>query len=105
MALTQAEIAFNFKQAMNKASEVDNVSGRISRLSRNDLGGVMQGISSCWKGNSASAYLNKGNALQDNMDDVSREIKNIANEIRNAATRIYNAEMENLRISQQRQYK
>ena len=62
-------------------------------------------VSANWKGQNASAYLNKGGKLQGNINETSIELHGIASDIRVIAKRVYRAEMAALAIAQKRTYK
>lgn len=102
--LSEATIRMNFQKAKQQAAELEQIAQDLTNLSSKEFGGVMQNISSNWKGESATSYLAKGSRLQGDMTSTAKSLKNIAAEIRTIAQRIYDAEMENLRIATTRSY-
>ena len=104
MALSKAEIYFNFEKAKKQATELENVANRISRLASSDLNRTMQTISVNWKGDNASAYLKKGNKLEQEILDTAKALRRTASDIRQIAKNMYDAEMRALEIAQRRTY-
>lgn len=105
MALSEATIRFNFKKALQQAEQLDQIANNLSKLSTGDLNGTLQVVSANWKGQNASAYLEKGGKLQGNIKTSAKELHNVAADIRTIARRVYNAEMRALAIAQARKYK
>lgn len=101
---SRASIEFDFHKAKAQADRLDAVADQLNRLSDHKFGGTMQHLSANWKGENASLYLSKGGKLQGQMNETARELHNIASDIRAVAERIYRAEMEALRIAEQREY-
>ena len=64
MALSRGTIQFNFQKARQQADRLDELAGRLTKLTASEYAGAMQNISANWKGENASAYLSKGARLQ-----------------------------------------
>lgn len=105
MGLSEATIYFNFEQAKRQANELDALANRLSKMATSDLDGAMQTVSANWKGSNASAYLSKGNKLENEMVSTANSLHKVASDIRTIAQNIYNAEMRALAIAQERTYK
>lgn len=101
---TRASIEMDFRQAMTQAKKVDEIADRLSRVSDSQLNNIMQNLASGWKGENASAYLNKGFRLQNKISISSGELHNVASQIRRVAKQVYNAEMAALEIAMMRKY-
>lgn len=102
---TRASIQFDFEQAKRQAAELDNIADNLSSLARDKLGGGLQALSQNWKGVNAASYMSKGSTLQGNMNSSSSQLHAIASDIRTIAQNIYNAEMEAIRIAEERAYR
>lgn len=102
---SRQSIEFDFKKAKEQAKKLDEVAERLNRLSNKNLSDIMQQLSSVWKGENATLYLDKGDRLQEKMSATAKELQNIASDIRTVARRIYEAEMNALRIAQEREYR
>ena len=101
---SRASIEFDFHKAKAQADKLDSIADQLSRLADSKFGNTMQHLSSNWKGENASLYLDKGGRLQEQMDGTAGELHSIASDIRAIARRIYEAEMNALRIAEQREY-
>ena len=101
---TRASIEFDFQRARQQADTLEQIASRLDRLVGQEFAGTMQDISHHWKGQNADAYLGKASRLQSNMSASARSLATIANNIRTAAKRMYDAEMEALRIAEERLY-
>lgn len=101
---SRSKIQFDFNQAKRQARKIDDIADDLSNLSQKKLESALQTLSVHWKGVNASAYLDKGDRLQDEINKTAKELRSIASDIRTIAQRIYNAEMEVLRIAEAREY-
>lgn len=99
---SRSQIQMDFNQAKRKADELDNIADDLSRLSGTDLTNTLNSLSNDWKGDNANSYIQKGFALKGNMDKTVQSIRNTATTIRTVAKNIYDAEMEALRIAEER---
>lgn len=102
---TRESIEFDFNQAKSQADQLDTVADNLGGLARKELYGSMQTLSQNWKGKNADAYLSKGNTLQGEITASASTLHQIASDIRTIARNIYNAEMEALRIAEEREYR
>lgn len=97
-------IEMNFQQAKQQASRLEQLASRLERLAKNDFEGTLQQISSCWKGESADAYLQKGGQLENNIVRTAADLRRTAQTIRSTAQRTYNAEMRARELARNRTY-
>lgn len=102
---SEATIRFNFQKALAQADQLDTIANNLKRISSGDLNGTLQVISANWKGQNATAYLEKGGKLQGNIGATAKDLHSIASDIRIIARRVYRAEMAALEIAQARKYK
>lgn len=100
--MSETSIMMDFKKAQQQADSIDDIASRLSNLSSINYDNTMKMLSSNWKGDSASTYLNKCLALQESLNDTVSNYRLTAESIRNTARRIYEAEMKNLEIAQKR---
>lgn len=101
---TEAQIMMNFRMAVKKAEELEQVSSELKSMVQNDLESSMQALSNAWKGEGATAYLNKGIKLKEKILASARQLDKTASTIRNVAKRTYDAEMHALQIARERMY-
>lgn len=97
------QIQMDFNRAKQKAQDLDNIANDLSRLSGTDLRNTLDGLSHDWKGDNANKYIQKGYTLKNSMDNTVKNLRNVASTIRTIAQNIYNAEMEALRIAEERE--
>lgn len=102
---SKSAIEFDFRQAMNRADELDQVASEMKRMANNDMQSSLQQLSTAWKGEAASAYLTKGGRLKDKVLKSASDLNKTASTIRSVARRVYNAEMTAYRIAMERAYK
>lgn len=101
---TRESIQFDFDQARRQADHLDRIADHLDNLGKNKLNNSMQTLSQNWKGANAEAYLAKGNNLKQEITSSASDLRGIASDIRRIAQNIYNAEMEALRIAEEREY-
>ena len=96
------QIQMDFNRTKQKAQELDNIANQLARLAGTNFQNTLTALNSDWKGDNATAYIANGYALIENMTDTVGKLRNAANSIRKIAQNIYNAEMEALRIAEER---
>lgn len=97
------QIQMDFGQAENKAGELDNIAENLTRLAETEWSSTLDTLGSNWKGENAELYIQKGFLLRDNMKRTAASLRQTAETVRTIARNIYNAEMEALRIAQERE--
>lgn len=101
--LTERQIKADLARAKDYASELEDEAGCLTKLANSSLEGVFDELRVAWKGDNAEKYLRKGESLQADIENTAKALKNIAATIRSNAQNTYAAEMENLRIYQEKQ--
>lgn len=96
------QIQMDFNKANQKAGELDEIANSLSTLAATNLENTLECLSKDWTGENAAVYIKKGSTLKDNMAKTAGDIRNTANTIRTVAKNIYTAEMEALRIAEER---
>lgn len=97
-------IELNFQQAKQQAAQLESLATKLENLAKNDLAGTLQQLSEAWKGESASAYMQKGQRLEGKIAQTAKELKRTAQTIRSTAQRTYNTEMRARELAKQREY-
>lgn len=97
-------IEFDFRQAVRRAEELEEIAGDLKKMADEDLASSLQSLSTAWKGEAANVYFTKGFGLKDKILKSSRDLKKTATAIRNVAKRTYDAEMTAYRIAMERSY-
>lgn len=97
------QIQMDFNKAGQKANELDGIADRLSSVAERELPNILDALGSDWKGDNADAYIRKGAGVGENMRETVKDLRNTASTIRTIARNIYNAEMEALRIAEERE--
>ena len=100
--MDQSRIEIDFAAAYSQAKKLDDVADEMKRLANQQLNSTIGKIGSSWKGESATAYLNKAEIVRDNITQTAQSLASIAASIRSDAQRIYNAEKAALEIAKTR---
>lgn len=98
------EIDVDFKTATKQAQALHQISGELRLLATKDMEGNLQSIAQSWKGDNATAYLNKGKIIETRISDTAGNIEAAATAIENIAKRIYDTEMRAYEEAQKREY-
>lgn len=105
MAKSLIEIQMNYQKAKEQANRLDEIAKDLTNTANNQLGGALNGINSAWKSDTASAYIKKGKAVQEQLKKRADELRKTASAIRTIARNTYNADMAAYRLAIQRRYK
>lgn len=100
--MSKYTIRMNFRKALDKATDLEEVSDDLKRLADNQLHDTLNELSASWTGENARMYIIKGGELREQLEDTSRHLSKTAQTIRQIAREIYEAEMEALRIAEER---
>ena len=93
----------DFDRAARQADELDNIANNLNTISSKDLPNILDQLRGDWKGDNADRYIGKGFVLTENMQKTVTSIRQAAATIRTIAKNIYDAEMEALRIAEERE--
>ena len=97
-----AEIYFNYNKAIRQASQLEGQARKLRTISGSDMQNVLQEVHSAWQSESSSAYLKKGQKVQQDVLTTSDNLNKIAQTIRTVAGIIRDAELEAWRIAHER---
>ncbi|MBE5961764.1 MAG: PPE domain-containing protein [Lachnospiraceae bacterium] len=100
-----SSIEFDFELANKQAEQLDALAAELGKLSTKSFDSTLQSLSSNWKGDSATAYLNKGAALQTRMNTTVKNMGTVAGSIRTIAKIIYEAELAAKREAEENSYR
>ena len=100
---SREQIQMDFDRAARQADELDNIASELSRISDREIPDMLNRLGSDWKGDNAGQYIQKGFVLTGQMQGTVASIRQTASTIRAIARNIYNAEMEALRIAEERE--
>lgn len=102
--MTRNQIQLNFDEANRQA---DVIASALEKLKRADAmhEGLKDEIPSGWRGENASLFVNIFVELLVLFKGITKRIMGVETWIRESARRIYEAEMEALRIAEERAYR
>ncbi len=101
--MTRYQINVNLNQALDQARKLENAASDLERQVVAKLDDVAGELHAAWKGESATVYISKEQSLRDEIKSTASEMRSIADDIRRTANRIAQAELEALRIAEQRE--
>ena len=99
---SRAEIRFHFQQALNQADKLESIADNLEGRAGNKLSSSISDLSGAWRGSNAKQFLRKEDALADDIRRSANQLRDIAGDIKRIAKIVYNAEMEALRIANER---
>lgn len=97
-------IEWNYIQAKRQADRLSEQAERLSRLASGQMSDTLQKLSGNWKGDSADAYMQKGEKMKSEISSLARELSRTASVIRSSAERTYRAEMRARELARKRTY-
>ena len=99
---TLSEINFNYRQAINQASRLEEIASQMKHASDQDMERILGDVSKAWKSDSSPQYIKKGQKVQSDIRVTERNLRQIASAIRSIANTVRNAELEAWRIANER---
>ena len=95
-------IFIDFAQARREADEIEELAVQMREKIAVDFRESMEAVAGCWKGENASAYLRKGEAMQEHLVQTARDIQAVADSVRSTARFLYEAEEKARQIAETR---
>lgn len=100
--MTEKTIQMNYRRSLEQAKELEEQAARLHRVASSDLETMLVQLRSAWTGANADQYAAKCCVLQQKIEKTALELERSAQTLRAAAQRLYHAEMEALRLAQER---
>ena len=100
---SQDEILFNYTLAIRQAAALDALSDSLRNTVNNKMSGILNQVGVAWKSESSQQYMQKGEQVKEELLASARNISDIAQTIRKIAERVKAAEMEAVRIANERE--
>ena len=101
--MSEQSIRLNYQRAIVQADKLTEIGRSIKYMADRDYEDAINGISSAWKGENANTYISKARALQGKIKATGQSLINTADEMRRKAQIIRDAELDALRIAQERE--
>lgn len=105
MAKSEYSIRMDFKKTIEQAKKLEELSKKLGDVADKDLVNCRSSLSGNWKGENATAYLNKVQIVEGNISSVSKNIWDTAQVVREIAQNTYEAEMRALERARERRYR
>ena len=103
MGSVSSMIEFDYQAALQQADKLDEIANGLKQSS-NTISETMTALNSGWQGESASAYIIKGQSLKEKVFKTSKDLNDAADKIRKIAKNIHDAETAALEIATRRSY-
>ena len=97
-------INLDYQRAIEQADALEELASGLKGMAEEDVSKLMKDIKLAWEGDNSEAYLAKVGIFQQNVQKTSAKMSNIAATVRQMAENIRDAELENLRLAQERTY-
>ena len=97
-------IEWNYIQAKKQADKLEEQADRLGRLAQNQLEDTLQNLARNWQGESAGAYIRKGEKMKNEINTLAKDLRRAAGVIRSSAERTYQAEMRVKELAKKREY-
>ena len=85
---TYSEIRINYNNSKNKAAKLEDLADQLRAIAKNDLEKSLDMLSNEWKGDSAKAFRDKGEALKEELLETAKLMERSAKSIRTVAKKI-----------------
>lgn len=95
---TAFEIRMDFTRACNQASELEELAEKINRIGKNSMEDAKSEVQNAWTGNNSNLFVQKVDAVAQQLISYASSLKTTASTIRRVARRIYEAEMAALAL-------
>lgn len=103
MAKTKWAIDMDFAKARCQADELDRIANEIASAANNDLQDCLTNVKNNWSGTNAKAYIEKGNIVKTNINNIAKNLRNAAKTIRAIAKQTYKTELAALELAKKRE--
>lgn len=102
--MSYVKIAIDFQNAINRASELENLAYSLKYTVNHDLADAKERLKKNWGGESADLFIRKTSDISDRLMSVSEQIKKNAEALRELAIRTRESEIRAYEIARRRDY-
>lgn len=89
---TMAALKYDFGKAQRQITELIELSEEVRRTTDSEYASVIQQIPGIWQGAGADEFMRKASILQEELENVAKEIRKTAAAFTNVAQRVKKAE-------------
>ena len=100
--MTKQEIDFNYAKAIQQATQIEEISSRMTGSLRGEMTQILDQVRLAWASESTPQYLRKGEKVAGDIGTVGKNLAEIAETIRTIAERLRKTEEEVWRITNER---
>lgn len=100
---SKATIQLNYRRAINQANKLENLADELRRIAKNNLDSTISDLSNNWKGESASAFLQKAQKAYEDILKNADQLDKTASVIKRSAENVRNSELRALEIATARE--
>ena len=94
---SRSEIIMDYNRVMGLADQLDSLAGKLKQEMDGTVRGTLDSLRAAWQGENSELFISNAASSADSL-------QSFAYSIRSNAQRVYNAEMEALRIAEERSY-
>jgi WXG100 family type VII secretion target len=97
-----ASIVFNYKRAINQASQIEGVATAMLNISNRDIRTALESIGACWQGEASQQFARYCTTMQTDIRAQAEALNNLAHRIRKVAKTIREAEERAMELKLQK---
>lgn len=101
---SRSEIIMDYNRVMGLADQLDSLVGKLKQEMDGTVRGTLDSLRSAWQGENSELFMSRSYDFISNAASSADSLQSFAYSIRSNAQRVYNAEMEALRIAEERSY-
>lgn len=101
---SRSEIIMDYNRVMGLADQLDSLAGKLKQEVDGTVRGTFDSLRTAWQGENSELFMSRSYDFISNVASSADSLQSFAYSIRSNAQRVYNAEMEALRIAEERSY-
>lgn len=101
---SRSEIIMDYNRVMGLADQLDSLAGKLKQEVDGTVRGTLDSLRVAWQGENSELFMSRSYDFISNAASSADSLQSFAYSIRSNAQRVYNAEMEALRIAEERSY-
>lgn len=101
---SRSEIIMDYNRVMGLADQLDSLAGKLKQEVDGTVRGTLDSLRAAWQGEKSELFMSRSYDFILNAASSADSLQSFAYSIRSNAQRVYNAEMEALRIAEERSY-
>ena len=101
---SRSEIIMDYNRVMGLADQLDSLAGKLKQEVDGIVRGTFDSLRTAWQGENSELFMSRSYDFISNAASSADSLQSFAYSIRSNAQRVYNAEMEALRIAEERSY-